>query len=680
MFRSIGLHARHTRYLASLIAAIVALGLVTAAPLSVSAAENPNTRLASDNPYNWTPRVLNGKVEAVERVGNTVYVGGNFTKIQAPDDSSPILDRPYLFAFDATTGKILDEFAATPNRPVKALLPNETGDRLYVGGNLTKMNGVTRSHVAMVDATTGTRINAFKPSKTNSKIFSMRLRGSQLLVAGSFSTAGGLARPGLVSLDSTTGVLTDYLTAQFSGTAWGKGKTTVRKIDITPAGDRLVAMGNFDAVGGQTRLQIAMFDLTDSQASLANWETSRFRATGSTAGTSLCARAFDSYMRDVDFSPDGSFFVVVTTGAYRPGTLCDAASRWETYASGTQVETWSDLTGGDTFWAVEVTNSIAYVGGHMRWFNNPYAGDRASVGAVAREGIGALDTRNGLPLSWNPGRERGVGLFAFDVTDSELWAGSDSNRWASEYRPRIAGFPLATGSTLPNDHTATLPGEVVLLDSPAPGVSQDYRTFDGTSVGDTRTNSAADDWSKARGAVMIDGTVYMGWADNTSVGSFRARSFDGTSFGPASNVELYANGFTTDSRGFGVDLPRVTGMFYDRDTGRLYYTLQPTSNNKSGGFFYRYFTPESGVVGAERFTALNGDLMGATSGGNTYPRGMFRDGDSVYFVDSAGSLKRIAFSPGTAGSAGGVSGSATTVEASYDWRANASFVSTLPVQ
>ena len=668
-------HLSARRRVAALTAAAVALALSIGVPATQAHAADSTVQLASDNPYNWTPRVLDGQVEAIKRVGNTVYVGGDFTQIQAPDDAAPVLNRPYLFAFNATTGAILDSFAAVPSGPVKVLLPDGNG-RVYVGGQFTKMNGVTRSHVALVDGTTGARINAFKPSKTNSAVFDLRLRGQQLIVAGSFSTVDSVTRPGIVSLDAATGIANDYLTAQVSGTGWGKGVTTVRKIDITPAGDRLVATGNFNAVNGQTRLQIAMFDLNDSNGTLANWTTTRFQATGTTTGSSRCAKAFDSYMRDIDFSSDGSFFVVVTTGAYRAGTLCDSASRWETYASGDQVETWSDLAGGDTFWSVEVAGSIVYVGGHMRWLNNPYAGDKAGVGAVARDGIGALDSRNGLPLSWNPGRDRGVGLFDFDVTDTELWAGSDTDRWASEYRPRVAGFPLADG-TLPEDRTATLPGDVVLLDSPAAGVSQDYRNFDGTSVLGSSSAPAADDWSLARGAVMIDGTVYTGWADSSTVGSFRARSFDGTNFGPSTTLELYANGLTTDSRGFGVDIPRITGMFYDRPTGRLYYTLKPNASNNSGGFFYRYFTPESGVVGAQRFTALNGSLMGANSNGTTYPRGMFRDGGKVYFVDSTGALKNIDFVSGTSGSAGGVTGSATTVNNAVDWRANASFVSTL---
>ena len=68
-------------------------------------------------------------------------------------------------------------------------------------------------------------------------------------------------------------------------------------------------------------------------------------------------------------------------------------------------------------------------------------------------------------------------------------------------------------------------------------------------------------WSSARGAVMIDGTLYTGWAD----GTFKARTYNGTTFGAATNVNL--NGLTD----FANELPNITGMVYDKATGRLYY-------------------------------------------------------------------------------------------------------------
>ena len=66
--------------------------------------------------------------------------------------------------------------------------------------------------------------------------------------------------------------------------------------------------------------------------------------------TPICSpSAFDSYMRDVEMSPDGSFFVVATTGGPHSGTLCDTAARFETYAVGTALTpTWTDTSGGDT--------------------------------------------------------------------------------------------------------------------------------------------------------------------------------------------------------------------------------------------------------------------------------------------------------------------------------------------
>jgi hypothetical protein len=128
---------------------------------------------------------------------------------------------------------------------------------------------------------------------------------------------------------------------------------------------------------------------------VTDWATTRFQQ--------QCASVFDTYMRDVDVSPDGSYFVVGTTGAYRAGSLCDAASRWELGTSGSgQQPTWVDYTGGDTLYSVAITGTAVYVGGHQRRMNNSFAADKAGPGAVAREGIAALDPVNGLPFSWNP--------------------------------------------------------------------------------------------------------------------------------------------------------------------------------------------------------------------------------------------------------------------------------------
>src|SRR5205085_3715945 len=129
-----------------------------------------------------------------------------------------------------------------------------------------------------------------------------------------------------------------------------------RASDVAPAGARLIVVGNFRTVGGLARDQIVMIDLTGATAAVSTtWATTLYAP--------ICSpNAFDSYMRDVELSPDGSFFVVATTGGPHSGTLCDTAARFETYAVGTALTpTWTDTSGGDTLWGVEVTRSAVYV-------------------------------------------------------------------------------------------------------------------------------------------------------------------------------------------------------------------------------------------------------------------------------------------------------------------------------
>ena len=183
----------------------------------------------------------------------------------------------------------------------------------------------------------------FKAAATNGVVNSMALRGTRLILGGNFTTAGGTAHAGLASVNATTGALDGWMSGQVSGHhndsgSGAQGAVGVRDIDVSADGSRLVAIGNFKRVNGILRDQIAMFSLSDAASALtADWATTRY--------SPYCFNfAFDTYMRGVSFSPDGSYLVVAATGGQVNGSLCDTAARFETRATGADVQpTWVEL-------------------------------------------------------------------------------------------------------------------------------------------------------------------------------------------------------------------------------------------------------------------------------------------------------------------------------------------------
>jgi len=157
-------------------------------------------------------------------------------------------------------------------------------------------------------------------------------------------------------------------------------------------------------------------------------------------------KGFDTYLRQVKFSPDGRYFVVVSTGrASSPTKLCDSAARFEVAGAGRHNPTWVQRTGGDSLYAVAVTGAAVYVGGHQRYLDNPYGSDAKGPGpgAVSRVGIGAVSPITGKALPWNPTRTRGVGVRALVATPNGLLVGSDTDQLGREYHGRIGMFPLS---------------------------------------------------------------------------------------------------------------------------------------------------------------------------------------------------------------------------------------------
>ena len=144
-----------------------------------------------------------GRSLAVSQDGKTLYVAGEFDRVNDEWHSR-------LAAFDISHGHgtLISSFQPVFSTTVKDIAV--AGDTLYVGGYFTKVNNQKRNRLAALKASTGELLNWTASAEgPNAQVYAIEVSPdhSKVVIGGSFSSVNGSSRPGygMALLDASTG-------------------------------------------------------------------------------------------------------------------------------------------------------------------------------------------------------------------------------------------------------------------------------------------------------------------------------------------------------------------------------------------------------------------------------------------------------------------------------------------
>lgn len=153
--------------------------------------------------------------------GDTTFLGGNFSSFMTKDGATTYT-REGLAAINTKTGTVLNWTCnINTNGTVKGIIVDKGGSSLYIGGDFTDINGVSKSRLAKIN-TDGSVVNGFTTPNINSSIgdqggtcMCLSITGDTLFIEGGFTDINGNARKNLASVKTSDGTLTDFTPADF---------------------------------------------------------------------------------------------------------------------------------------------------------------------------------------------------------------------------------------------------------------------------------------------------------------------------------------------------------------------------------------------------------------------------------------------------------------------------------
>jgi hypothetical protein len=185
-------------------AAVVGLALSPSAGAATKraagAAAVAQPTLVNTVPASFTPNVNDGTVYGITQVGSWIVVGGSFTSV-TPHGSSTAQSRPYLFAYDQSTGAVDTAFSPALDGAVNAVVPGPTTGTVYVGGRFNTVNGVKSKGLALLNLGNGAAVSGFKAPAMDGVVQDLRLSNGKLWIVGSFTALAGTTHQGAGTLN-----------------------------------------------------------------------------------------------------------------------------------------------------------------------------------------------------------------------------------------------------------------------------------------------------------------------------------------------------------------------------------------------------------------------------------------------------------------------------------------------
>ena len=428
------------------------------APAVHAAATGP----VSPTPVNGTPTLVTtgNTVETVRQLvqcGGTMYAVGSFTQIKG---SNGTFTRNNIFSFSPNAPFAVSSWNPDVNGEVNSITFNGGNcNDAYIGGQFTSVHGTAVANIAEISASTGAVVPGFGSNTGGGHVDTILAVKGHLLVGGTFTGINGSsADPYFASLDPTTGKDDGFLHLNVSGHyVYPKvftNSTEVYNQQLSHGGTLDLVEGDFTSVGGLSRQQIFMLDVSGTTAKVTGWSSPEFDGSkGNLPGgyAYQCADSHPIYIRAAAWSPDDKTVYIADTGFHPwnwngkfplPG-LCDSAAAFP--ATLTEVtHDWVISTGCDSLYSVAADSFAVYVGGHNRWLPNQNACNAQGPGSTPDSGLAGLTTggaliKNSSGTAGRYSRSRGHGADDMLITSAGLWIASD-NFGGGEQCGGVPGF------------------------------------------------------------------------------------------------------------------------------------------------------------------------------------------------------------------------------------------------